>query len=357
MKMKFRPEAVAHVRAVHGGANATVPGRPLLDFSSNMTPAGIPPQVGRMRPDPGSVYDYPDPQCRNLIRRLARYVRLAAAHLVAGNGAVEIIYDFCRIMPRATRVLVSAPTFGEYEAASRLAGLRVSFLNSMDLHTDLSGLVSAIPERGCVFICNPNNPTGTLLDKSEVLEVADAASARSSLVFVDECFTEMVPRRRESVISHVRSRDNLVVLRSLTKSFGLAGLRIGYAAAPVHVASLLARVQVPWSVNAVAQKAGLAALDSPGHINRTRKIISKEYEFLYNTINKIPGMRCYESAANFILIRTRRDSARLQRDLMRCGILVRDCRSFRNLDCHHIRIAVRDHHDNLLLVRALREAS
>ena len=396
MRMIFRDEVRAHVPAVHGGVYGGVrirgtrhsraddpvnsgtqgsrrggvsrdvynnmcaisaTGRRVLDFSSSITPAGIPDRVKSIRLDPGRMSRYPDPHSQRLVRDMARHVGLDEANIIMGNGAVEIIYNYCVLLRPNTRVLIQAPTFDEYEKAAGLAGCRPSFFESMDLGREISDFISRIPRKGCVFVCNPNNPTGALLSQEQVLDIVRVAGARSSAVFVDECFIELVPGRCESVISQVAHHDNLLVLRSLTKSFGLAGIRIGYAAAPPYVISALGRIRIPWSVNAIAQQAGLAAIKSRTHIKSSHEIISREYEFLYNSINAIPGMQCYESATNFILVRTRRNSATLQRDLLQHGILVRNCSSFRNMDTHHIRISIRGRRDNLRLVRALRAES
>lgn len=362
MNLQARGPAAGHIPVRHGGVHAGDPAG-VADFSSSITPAGMPARVrSALRRGLGEAQDYPDPRCTRLVAGLAAYTGLPRSRLVAGNGAVEIIYNFCASFVRGRPVLVAAPTFGEYEAASRLAGCgRVSSFESASLGDDLDGFVSEIPRNGCVFVCNPNNPTGELLTRRQVSEVAAAAAERSSAAFVDECFMELVPGRRESVLGLVRRRDNLVVLRSLTKSFGLAGIRVGYAACPAEVASVLDRVRIPWSVNAPAQRAALAAIGgSRRHLERSREIVRAESAFLQRRIAAIPGLECRgRPAANFVLIRTRRNSDALRAELLRKHrILVRDCRGFAGLDgSHHIRIAVRPHRDNVRLVRALEAAA
>lgn len=342
----------------HGGRYSVRNRDPrIVDFSSSVSPAGAPPAAMRaLREGLGRVADYPDPDSSDLVSGLARYTGLPRSRLVVGNGAVEIIYGFCAAFLAGRRALIQAPTFGEYEAACRLAGCRTEFFGSEDLSRDLRRFVGRIPRGGCVFVCNPNNPTGAMLSRREVSRVIAAAGRRSSFAFVDECFIELSAAPGESVLGLVRRRDNLLVLRSLTKSFGLAGIRVGYAAAPGGVASALRGAKVPWSVNALAQRAGLAAIRSGSHLAKARGVVAREAAFLARRIGGIPGFECRETSANFILVRTARDSTLLQGRLLGRGVLVRDCAGFRGLDNHHIRVAVRSRRDNLRLVRALEAA-
>jgi len=349
----------SHRPVAHGGrysADARDPD--IVDFSSNISPAGMPAGVRKaLGRKLGAVLDYPDSNSSDLIRGLARYCGVPESRILAGNGAVEIIYNFCTAFASGKRALIQAPTFGEYEAACRLAGGRVSLLKSMSLADDLEPFISKIPRGGCVFVCNPNNPTGTMLGRQQMSQIILAARRKSALVFVDECFIELVPESDESVLGLTKRHDNLFVLRSLTKSFGLAGIRIGYAVSSKEMISTLQNLKIPWSVNALAQEAGLAAIRSESHLSKSRRMIKKESAFLKSKIAEIPGLECHDTSANFILIRTRHDSTRLQKRLLRHGVLIRDCKNFPGLDNHYIRVAVRSRRDNLKLVRALEAAA
>ncbi len=359
MKPSIRSSIRSHRPVAHGGRYPVGAHDPdIVDFSSNVSPAGMPASVrSTLRKRLGAVLDYPDPSSSDLVRGLARYTGLPESRILAGNGAVEIIYNFCTAFASGRSVLIQAPTFGEYEAACRLAGSKISRFRSMNIAYDIRRFISKIPKDGCVFVCNPNNPTGTILTKQQMLKIISAAGKRSALVFVDECFIELVPESDESVLSLTKRHDNLFVLRSLTKSFGLAGIRIGYAASSKDVISALNSMKIPWSVNALAQEAGLAAVRSKSHLAKSRRIIKRESGFLKSRIAKIPGLECHDTSTNFILIRTRQDSTKLQKRLLRHKVLIRDCKNFPGLDNHYVRIAVRSHGDNLKLVRALEEAA
>ena len=223
----------------------------------------------------------------------------------------------------------------------------------MNLSKNIDSFISMIPKNGCVFVCNPNNPTGNILSKKQLTNIISAAKKKSSFVFVDECFIELVPESNQSVINLVKKYDNLFVLRSLTKSFGLAGIRIGYGLGSKTIIDILKKIKIPWSVNALAQEAGVMAIKNKSHLEKSKSIIKKESNFLKKKIAEIPGFECHESSTNFILIKTKYDSTKLQKTLLKHKILIRDCKNFRGLDNHYIRIAIKSHKDNLKLVTAM----
>ena len=174
-----------------------------------------------------------------------------------------------------------------------------------------------ITKNSCVFLCNPNNPTGSLVKRKNMLKILETAYSKSALVFLDECFIELVPESDESLISNLKEFDNLVILRSLTKSFGLAGLRIGYGLGNKNMIDVLTRINIPWNVNAFAQKAAIAALSSKSHLYKTRKLIKNELTFLTSSISKIKNFLCYPSSTNFILLGSKINSKTIQRKLIR----------------------------------------
>jgi threonine-phosphate decarboxylase len=356
MEIRAKSSIEARKPVLHGGLyskNTSISG--ILDFSSNLTPLGTPLQIkNAIKKQLKKIENYPDVNYSNLLFALTKYTKLPESNLIVGNGAVEIIYNFCAaFLSKDTPVLIPIPTFGEYEAASKLNTLRILFFKTMDLSKNIDSFISKIPKNGCVFICNPNNPTGKLIPKQFVMQIVNEAKQRNSLVFIDECFIELVPQSNESIIHKVKKFDNVLVLRSLTKSFGLAGIRIGYASSSKYIASVLKKIQIPWSVSSVAEFAGITALDNLHHISRSNSVIKKEYDFLKKTISSINGFECIDSTTNFILIKTKHDSTKLQKKLLGKKILVRDCKNFRGLNEHFIRIAVKSHKDNIKLVKAL----
>jgi len=360
VKIRVKSSVIKHIPVIHGGRNPlTILDPSIIDFSSNVTPIGIPSSVKKiLKKNIDNIKDYPDFSSSLVLSSLKKYTKLEKSNLLVGNGAIEIIYNFCfAFLSKKTSVLISIPTFQEYEIAAKLSNCKISYFKTMDLSKNLDLFILQIPKRGCIFVCNPNNPTGKLLLKSQLLDIIKAAKKLSTIVFVDECFIEMVPTSNESVISYIKKYDNLFVLRSLTKSFALPGIRIGYAAASNQIINILQKIKIPWSVNSLAQNAATTALENKSHLKKSNLIIKKELNYLKNKINTLNGFDCYDSSTNFILIKTKFDSTKLQQKLLKQNILIRNCKNFRGLDNHHIRVAVKSHKDNLKLVKALEALS
>lgn len=357
MRIQAKSSIFKHVPVVHG---AHIPFKifdssRILDFSSNINPAGTPLSVKRvLKKNVGAIEGYPDLSSSIVYSSLQKYTRLKSSNLLVGNGAIEIIYNFCfAFLSSRTKILIPVPIFQEYETAAKLNDCKISYFKTMNLAEDLDSFISQIPRRGCVFLCNPNNPTGELLSKYDVLSIVKAAKKLSTFVFVDECFIELVPESNESVISYVAKYDNLLVLRSLTKSFALPGIRVGYAVASKSVTEILQKIKIPWSVNTLAQYAANAALATNSYLAKSNSIIKRESNYLMTQLCKLDGFYCYDSSTNFILIKTKYNSTELQKRLLDYNILIRDCKNFRGLNDHYIRIAVKSHRDNMKLVRAL----
>lgn len=302
----------------------------------------------------GLISEYPDSNSVNLRKALKWYCKIPFEQIVIGNGATEIIYNFCKaFLNKTTPILIPIPTFGEYESAAKLSGCKIIFFKTMDLEKDLENFIKKIPKNGCVFICNPNNPTGKLLSKKNLLKIVHDAKKKLSVVFVDESFIELVPDSNQSIIKYTKKFENLFILRSMTKSFGLAGIRIGYGIGSKRIISILNNLKIPWNVSGLAQDAAGAALCSISHLKKTKKIIKNESKFLRNSISKIDGFECHDTNTNFILIKTKKKSKTLQKKLLKKKILIRDCSTFRGLNNNYIRIAVKTRKENKKLVKAL----
>jgi threonine-phosphate decarboxylase len=356
VKINIKSSIRRHSPVIHGGK---IPSKNsdhnIIDFSSNITPLGIPNSVKSIiKQNLDKVLFYPDPHSDTVIASLEKYTHLSKSNIIVGNGAIEILYNFCfAFICKTTKVLIHVPTFQEYETAVKLSNCKISYFNSLNLSQNIDLFISKIPKNGCIFLCNPNNPTGELLSKKELLSVIIAAKKLKTIVFIDECFIELVPKSNESVLSYVKKYDNLFILRSLTKSFGLPGLRIGYACGSKEIIKILQKIKIPWSVNSLAQDAANVVIKNISHIKKSNLIIKKELKYLENAISILNGFECISSSTNFILIKTKYDSTKLQRKLLKSKILIRDCKNFRGLDNHYVRIAVKTHKDNTKLVAAL----
>ncbi len=339
----------------HGGVYSVDPRLVRIDCSSSVNPLGPPARaVSAIRRNARDLVPrYPDPQCSDLKKSLARYVDVKSDWITVGNGAVEIIYWFAQAFA-GKRVVIPAPTFCEYELASRKAGAQVTLVPLRDFELVPDLIVEKAVGADAVFLCNPNNPTG-ILSTPQVKRIIEHVGSKTK-VLLDECFIELVDYPgRNSMIGLAEEHDNLIILRSLTKSFGLAGLRVGYSVCNPALSKRLAAGSVPWNVNGLAQVAGVAALAEKRYLERARSLIKRERRFLADRIGRLKTFRACRSDTNFFMIRLLdRNSTEFRNSLLKnTGILVRDCSTFAGMGSHHIRVAVRTRRENALLVKAL----
>ncbi|MFH1903379.1 MAG: threonine-phosphate decarboxylase CobD [Candidatus Omnitrophota bacterium] len=325
-------------------------GKKMIDFSANINPLGLPrPVKNNLFQNWEKVLHYPDPEGQELKEKIGRYWGVAPDNILLGNGSAELIYLACFAF-KPGQVFIPVPTFSEYERASKTAGSRISFLKLSEEKS--FNLEDNIPSEGALFLCNPNNPTGNL-----VLERTDTSRFKG-LTIIDEAFMDFLPDERKlTLIYEAIENKKIIILRTFTKFFALPGLRIGYLVACKENIDFLEQYRVPWNTNVFAQAAASLVLDDEEYIQKTRTFVKKEREFLLEAISSIKGLKPFPSVANFILIKIEKEgitAASLRAGLIDRGLLVRDCSNFRNLSNRFIRVAVRNHRDNLKLITALK---
>ncbi len=332
----------------------------ILDYSANINPLGPPPGVfDAIKKHMELIVNYPDPRCRELKEALCQYLDVESTHVMLGNGVSELIYLLVRVLG-CKRALIPVPTFTEYGLAVITAGgavKEIPLLSEKAFRLEVDTIASMMSAGDLIFICNPNNPTGNLFPRHEILFLLHEAEAKGAYLVIDEAFIDFVKDMEEySVISRAGKSSNLIVLYSLTKFFGLPGLRLGAILGPRGLMEKMTAAKDPWNVNLFAQVGGIAALSDARHMQKTRQLVTAEREYLYNGLRDIPGFNPYPGEANFLLtsIKNTGLTAGKLKDLMRQrGILVRDCSSFNGLDNHHIRLAVRTRPENERLLEEL----
>jgi len=323
-------------RAVHGGTGKRQQEKTqknVLDFSASVNP--FPPAFA-WHCDPDTLASYPDDSYYGLKERIAQIFHRDTEEICVGNGSVEIIRAFCAVElgfhgSRKT-FFIDPPTFGEYELSASLAG----------------GERSTIPDRADIhFLCNPNNPTGTLLGKDAVLARLRAVKNGGGILFCDEAFIEL--SGPGASVTNVRD-PHLFVLRSLTKCFSVPGIRFGYGFGDPDLIERIETARSPWAVNSYAEAYALEALLHMEDLADSRKHIEQERIWLEQELVAI-GLVCQPSSVNYLLADCKRDVTELCATLLAQGILVRDCTSFGLPTC--IRVAVRTRDENRALAEAL----
>jgi len=330
----------------------------VLDFSASVSPIGPPAGVweAMRKVDLGA---YPDPKCLELREVLSRKLDVGVESILAGNGSTEIIHLLARAnlsppRPGATNAaLLLTPTYGEYQGACNLLGAAVSSLAAEPGNAFLWDLAEATrrisaQRPSLVFLCNPNNPTGVLLQSEEVQGLAEAAGGVGALLVVDEAYMSFVEQPWDSL--PLLKAGNVVLLRSMTKDYALTSLRLGYSLASEEVTRQMAAFQPDWSVNGLAQAAGLAALADPGYLSRAREAVALAKAFLTDQLATL-GFIVHPTAANFLLVRVG-DTHSWHDQLMRKGLFVRDCTSFGLPE--YIRLGIRSLPDCRRLVETMK---
>jgi len=354
---------------VHGGnihAAARELRRPIgsiLDFSASINPLGPSPKAVRALVNAAQlVQHYPDPDCVSLKRAIERRWHISPDRMVVGNGSTELI----DVIPRALSIrsaVIVGPTYAEYVRAVRHAGGRTSMVMAKkeeayrppleQVLRRLSRQRRSRPAIDAVFICHPNSPTGRPCRPQDLHALFGAAEGAGAWVVVDESFIEYCGGL--TCLPQLSAHSCLIILRSLTKFYGLPGLRIGYSLSSPHVAELLKRHQPPWSVNLVAQRAAEAALMDDRHTGRCLAYVGRERARVAMRLSSLHGLTVIPSVANFLLVelpRAFRASA-ITAELRRRGMLIRDCSSTEGCTARMVRIAVRAKQDNDRLLAAL----
>lgn len=355
---------------VHGGnvweisEKFKIPLDQVIDFSVPTNPLGAPKKVLQSISQHLSIIkNYPDPDHEWLIETLSNYVGVESNNIVVGNGSIELIYLFTEVFVESGYdAVIPIPTFGEYKIATIRVGGRPLFLRcdpAKNFRLNFEKLEKAISKKTrIIFFCNPNSPTGILYEKDDVLRIIRLAAEKNVLVFLDEDYVDFVDdNKRYSMAEYVKRYDNLFVLRSLTKFFGLAGLRIGFGIGSPDIVKTLKKAKMPWSVNSLAMFAAMEAVKDDDFIKKSRLFISRSKRQMQEMLQEIPWLKVYPSETNFFLLEiTEGDltSSQLKEGLASKGLLIRDCSDFDGLNNRFFRVSVNKPEENKKLIEHLK---
>ncbi|MCD8190423.1 MAG: threonine-phosphate decarboxylase CobD [Clostridiales bacterium] len=343
---------------IHGGDIYAWGERELLDFSASLNPLGMPEEVARAAVEGVSAADrYPDPQCRALRRAIAGAEGVSPEMVFCGNGAAELL-DRLALALRPHRAMVLAPTFGEYERSLRANGCKVisHYLKperEFDVTEDLLRVLR--PGLDLLVLCNPNNPTGRTIPAPLLAELCRRCQAQDTTLVVDESFLSLTDAEYQTDLRPLLAEcPRLVLLRSLTKSHAMPGLRLGYLLCgdPALLERVVQAGQ-PWGVSVPAQCAGVAAMHRPDWPRLGREMVQPQRRRLTEELRKL-GFRVWDSRANYLLFYSARWTD-LQEQLLQRDVLIRDCADFAGLGTGYYRIAVRTEAENTRLLQTLKE--
>lgn len=328
----------------------------ILDFSANISPLGVPDSAKRAVMNAfQSLKHYPDPKCGKLRRALGKYHNISPEKIVCGNGAADIIFRAAKALSPKS-ILIPSPTFGEYGEAFEQQGAKVKYYAipyPFDIGKDLIDTLAA-GDYDLLILCNPNNPTGKIINEKILHRIAELSEEKGFRILLDECFFDMTDYADLSMINHINNCRSLIIIKSLTKMYALAGLRIGYAiSSDTELIEKISLTGQPWPVNTLASEAACAVLGDREYRDRFLELIGEEKSFLYSELAGL-GFEVWYPAANYVFFRAKGFS-RLDNELKKQGILIRCCDDYRGLSHEYYRAAVRLHEDNAYLIKILRK--
>ena len=362
----------------------------ILDYSSNINPYGIPESLKKRITENLEILErYPDPDYVELRQKLSNLNKVNLSDIILGNGATEIIFLFMKVI-NPKKILIVSPTFGEYERAvkaTEISGDTVSLScsngdnknvenkkieieyfelkESDDFKLNIKNLKNELEKKyDLLIICNPNNPTGKFLKLAQTEEILKECNKYDTKLFIDEAFIEFLEDgMKESIINTEENKKNLFVTRAFTKFFAIPGLRLGYGMCfDKELEKKISEKKEPWSVNNFAEMAGLTVLDDAEYIEKTLKWIAEEKKYMYEKLNKISGIKVYETEVNFItgkidekLFSEGLNMKILREKMLEQGILIRDASNFKFLDERFFRLAIKDRASNERVIEAMKE--
>lgn len=327
-----------------------------LDFSINTNPLGVPPKV--LEAARGAVEllgRYPDPQQEELKKKIADVLVCEPDEVLVGNGASELFLDIVfTFMPK--KIGVVTPSFGGYKYAAEACGADlIEYPLKEKSGYEIDDGISEMLDSGIdlLFLATPNNPTGRTIPLPLLERILKHCQRKNIIVVMDESFMDLCDKVDDYEDFFFKSTfDNVVRVSAFTKSFAMAGVRLGFLRAPKKITSQIARHQSEWNVSILAEKCGLAALDERDYLARSRAFLRGERGFVQSGLMGM-GFMVFPGEADFLMIRT---DFPLYDELLKKDILIRDLKDFDGLNGNYYRIAIKSRPDNMQFLAAVQEA-
>ena len=329
----------------------------IIDFSSNVNPHIISDLGKYVLEGLEKSRSYPDINYTNLRNNISDYIKVDSELIIPGNGATEIIYLLMKSIKR--RLAILNPTFSEYGRGAKLNNLEIidfHLKEENNFSIDLDEIQKNMDKFDSLFICNPNNPNGKVKDLNELL---DLMIENDKLLIVDETFMEFVGEEEKySLINKIEQTPNLFILKAVTKFFGMPGLRLGYGVTSnKQIINNIYEYKEPWTINSFAENLSNYLFKDKEYINGSKDYYINERKFMLEELRKISRLKVYDTDTNFVLIKLDDDEANsLKLELFeKYNILIRDASNFIGLDKSYIRVAIKSHNDNKVLIELLRK--
>ena len=362
IERKVRREILSLTRPQHGGDIWQY--GDVEDFSSNINPLGPPVELKQFFLETvDKIQHYPDDSAVQLKEAISNHFDISVDQIIVGGGSVELIRLFSEVfLERGNKVIIPQPTFEEYSFSCRFIGARIIYfplsednsfkINFEELFEKIDRSIKA------VFLCNPNNPTSKVETKKKILEFVEECEKREILVFLDEAFIDFVESPNNfSCIQEVENHNNLFIIRSLTKSFAIPGLRVGYGIGSKPIIRYMENARLSWNVNTIAQLVASKLINECyDHLEKAIKAIKPEKNRIFDTLQKTKFYKPIYPDANFFFVRIDGlgiNSQEFKKTMLKWKILVRDCTSFGSPCEKYTRFAIKTPEKNDKLIEAM----
>lgn len=329
----------------------------IIDFSSNVNPHIISNLGKYVLEGLEKSRSYPDINYTNLRNNISGYINVDSKLIIPGNGATEIIYLLMKSIKK--RIAILNPTFSEYGRGAKLNNLEVVSFHLKEENNfsiDLDEIQKNMDKFDSLFVCNPNNPNGKVKDLNELL---DLMIENDKLLIVDETFMEFVGEEEKyTLINRVEKTPNLFILKAVTKFFGMPGLRLGYGVTSnEQIIKNIYEYKEPWTINSFAENLSNYLFKDEKYIKDSKNYYINERKFMLEELRKIPKLKVYDTDTNFVLIKLEDGEANLLKlELFeKYNILIRDASNFIGLDKSYVRVAIKSHEDNKILIESLKK--
>ncbi|MEG0844111.1 MAG: histidinol-phosphate transaminase [Romboutsia sp.] len=328
----------------------------IIDFSSNINPKVIPGLEKYILEGLKECRSYPDINYINLRNNISHYIGIDPKFIIPGNGATEIIYIIMKCI--GERLAILNPTFSEYERSAKLNNIEVvdiSLDKEKNFEIDINKIKENIDKFDSIVVCNPNNPNGKVKNLEDLLDIV---VKNNKLLIVDETFIEFVENENEySLIKYVDKCENIFILKAVTKFFGMPGLRLGYGVTSnKKIIEGIYTYKEPWTINSFADTLSNYIFGDKQYIDDSKQYYINERKYMIDELRNIKNLVVYDTDSNFILIKLKYNSAmELKIKLIKeANILIRDASNFTGLDDSFVRVAIRSHNENEILVKYMR---
>jgi len=328
----------------------------VIKLASNENPIGVSEKVKeRINKVAANINRYPDMDSRGLKDELLEKLDINSDMIAFGNGSDGLLKVIAEVfLKKEDQVIISYPSFVEYKFVSQLMGSQLIRVWMNDYIQNIEGIINSITEdTKLIFLTNPHNPSGTIIKRKDLQVLLDNLP-EDLIVVLDEAYYEYVSDEEyPDGLDYIREDYPVIVLRTFSKAYGLAGLRLGYALARPELIDYIMRARDPFNVNKVAENAGIAALNDKEYMKKTLENNKKGKEYLYNELSKI-GLKYVPTEANFILVNIKaHDSMELFKKLQSSGIIIRPGKLLGYQ--HHIRVSIGTTEENEIFIKTLKK--